>query len=69
MTDREKAIVMAYTGTAMLAGDNLGIFYEYLREILGRPVYTHELADPNMQALIEEKSKPDFLELCRKKEE
>lgn len=27
VTDREKAIVMAYTGYTMLAGDKLGIYY------------------------------------------
>jgi hypothetical protein len=44
MTDREKAIVSAYTGYAMLVGNKIGVFYEYLEEILGRPIMTHELA-------------------------
>lgn len=61
MTDREKAIVMAYTGTALLAGDKLNIFYEYLSELYHRPVYTHEI--PFLD--IKEKAKQDFLDLCR----
>lgn len=61
MTDREKAIVMAYTGTALLAGDKLNIFYEYLNELYHRPVYTHEI--PFLD--IKEKAKQDFLDLCR----
>lgn len=62
MTDREKAIVMAYTGYCMLAGDKLKVFYEYVGELLGRPVYTHEFADPD----IREKAADDFYKLCRK---
>ena len=61
MTDREKAIVMAYTGYCMLAGDKLKVFYEYVGELLGRPVYTHEFVDPDIQ----EKASNDFYKLCR----
>lgn len=61
MTDREKAIVMAYTGIAMLTGDKLNIFYEYLSELYHRPVYTHEI--PNLD--IKEKATQDFLDLCK----
>lgn len=61
MTDREKAIVMAYTGYCMLAGDKLKVFYEYVGELLGRPVYTHEFADPD----IRERASDDFYKLCR----
>ena len=60
MTDREKAIVMAYTGIAMLKGDKLDEFYDYLEELYGRPVYTHELVELD----ITEKAKPDFIKLC-----
>lgn len=43
MTDKEKAIVMAYTGTCMLIEDKFNIFHEYVEKLMGRPVYTHEL--------------------------
>lgn len=65
MTDKEKAIVTAYTGVTMLTGDKLSIFYEYIESILGRPVWTHELADKAVWNEIKEKSKVDFLRLCR----
>lgn len=68
MTDREKAIVMAYTGTVMLKGDKLAIYYQYIAEKMGRPVYSHELRSKEMQHAIEEASKPDFVELCRLEE-
>lgn len=62
MTDREKAIVMAYTGTCMLTGDKFQIFHKYVEDIMGRPILTHEigwLADA-----IKENSKADFMALC-----
>jgi hypothetical protein len=62
MTDREKAIVMAYTGACMLTGDKFQIFHKYVEKIMGRPVQTIEMgfiADE-----IKEKSKDDFMKLC-----
>ena len=64
MTNREKAIVMAHTGICMLEGEKLGVFYQYLNELYGRPVYTHEWVTLD----IKEKSKPDFLQLCKEEE-
>lgn len=65
MTDKEKAIVMAYTGVTMLAGDKFPIFHKYIEDILGRPVWTHELASEKVWKEIKEKSKEDFINLCR----
>lgn len=65
MTDKERAIVMAYTGVTMLTGDKLSVFYKYIEGILGRPIWSHELADLSIWKEIEEKSKKDFLNLCR----
>ena len=62
MTDRERAVIMAYTGFVMLAGDKLEIYYKYVESLLGFPVWTHEFlryADE-----IKERAKPDFLKLC-----
>lgn len=65
MTDREKAIVSAFTGIAMLAGGKFSIFHEYIEEKLGRPVWTHELADKDVWAKIKEASMEDFIALCK----
>lgn len=65
MTDREKAIVMAYTGICMMTGDRFQIFHKYVEDIMGRPIMTHEmgfLADE-----IKEKSQADFMALCSEK--
>ena len=62
MTDREKAIVMAYTGICMLAGDKFQIFHKYVEDIMGRPIWTHEMGLFTDE--IKEKSKADFMALC-----
>lgn len=68
MTKHECAVIMAYTGTAMLKGDGLSYFYSYLSGIVGRPVYTHEIpsvVDHYRNTVI----KDDFVSLCRNAEE
>ena len=61
MTKREKFIVMAYTGIAMLPFDD---FHEQVEKLMGRPVYSHEFALDLFINELKEKIKPDFLELC-----
>ena len=56
---------MAYTGVVTLKGNDLEIYYKYVKEILGRPVFTHELHDARVLEQIMEKSKADFLELLQ----
>lgn len=65
MTKHECAIVMAHTGICMLTGDDFGIYHEYIEKIMGRPVWTHELAIPEIAEEITQKSLNDFLELCK----
>ena len=64
MTDRERAVVMAYTGVAMLTGRKFNVFHKYVEELMGRPVFTHELVICADQ--IKNLAKPEFLELCGK---
>ena len=63
MTDNEKAVVMAYTGVCMLAGEKFSIFHKYVEDIIGRPIMTHEL--PWLEDTIKEKAKADFIALCK----
>lgn len=65
MTDREKAIVMAYTDYTMLAGDKVGIYYEYVREKLGLNALTHELAYQEVRDAIKEAAKEDFIAIAK----
>lgn len=69
MTDKEKAIVMAYTGICMLTGEKFGVFHAYIEDIMGRPVYTHELAIQSISDEIKEKSRDDFIKLCMEEQE
>ena len=68
MTNKEKAIIMAHTGICMLAGEDFDIYHEYIQEIMGRPVYTHELAEKSVMDEIAQKSRNDFIMICKKKE-
>lgn len=63
MTDKEKAVVMAYTGVCMLAGEKLRIFYEYVEDLLGIKITTLDLLW--LEDTIKEKSKADFIALCK----
>jgi hypothetical protein len=58
MTPREAAIVTAYTG--IFLGD-FGAFQEYVEEILGRPVWSHEFASEKLEIEIRERSRADFM--------
>lgn len=64
MTDREKAIVMAYTGVCMLNGDKFDIFHKYAEDLMGRPVYTHEFGLDLFANELKKKAEPDFIKLC-----
>ena len=61
MTKREAAIVSAYTG--ILMGD-MNDLHQYIEELLGRPVFTHELTDQALVNEIKDKAKPDFIAIA-----
>lgn len=65
MTNRERAIVMAYTKICMLTGENLKIFYDYAEEKLGRPVLDLHLALKSTWDELHIKSREDFVKLCK----
>lgn len=63
MTKHELAVIMAYTDIVTLTGDDLKYFYDYMSEIAGRAVYTHEfseIVDKYRKTVI----KNDFINLC-----
>lgn len=65
MTKRECAIVMANTGICMLQGEDFQIFHNYVEDIMGRPVFTHEMGLKRISDEIREKSAQDFYDLCK----
>lgn len=60
MTKREAAIVSAFTGIML---GNFSELHAYIEEIMDRPVWTHEMADPITMGQIKEKAKKDFIGL------
>lgn len=67
MTLEERVIVETYTVYCMTSGDERNAVYKYMEKLLGRPVYTHELAQKSVVKMLQEKSKDDFVNLCKKK--
>ena len=66
MTNRERAIVSAYTGKLMCDFDYL---HKYIEEKLGRPVSAHDMTTFEVEDEIRAKSREDFLSLCGMDEE
>lgn len=63
MTKREKIVVSAYTQILMC---DFGDLHEYIEELMGRPVWTHEIH--MLAEEIRRRSKKEFLEICGKEE-
>lgn len=61
MTQREGAILTAYTG--IMVCKTMDTYHKYVEELLRRPVLTHEL--PLLSAEIKEKARKDFIELMQ----
>lgn len=60
MTRREAAIVSAYSG--ILIGSFVE-FHDYVEEIMGRPVYTHEMGTSEVAQEIKAKAKADWIDI------
>jgi len=60
MTEKEGAIIMAYSGIIF---GSLKYIHKYAEQLLGRSIFTHEFADKKICKEIKEKSKNDFLKL------
>lgn len=59
MTIREGAILTAYTGINLCK--DFSEAHEYIEEIMGRPIFTHEL--PKFADEIKKKSERDFMKV------
>ena len=67
MAKHEAAVIQAYTGIAMLVGDDFPIFTKYCEDLFGHPIFTHEY--PDREEEIKKLSKPDFIKICKNLEE
>lgn len=64
---KERIIIEVYTGFCMTSSEERNAVYEYMQKIMGRPIFTHELAEKSIQEELREKSKADFIGLCEPK--
>lgn len=60
LTKEQAAVIAAYTG--YLIGQ-FSDMHEYIEKVMGRPVWTHEMASKTFMAALRERVKPDFLSL------
>lgn len=65
MTLKERVIVEAYTGYCMTIGEEREELYKYIVNTMGRPIFSHELADEEIISELHDKVKTDFIRLCR----
>ena len=56
----EKVVLSAYTGILMC---DMSEVHKYIEKLLGRSVWTHELASETLWKTIKEKAKSDFLKI------
>lgn len=63
LTREQAAIVGAYTG--VLCGP-FGDVHGYVERVLGRPVWTHEMASEEVMTAVRDAAKADFLAICAK---
>ena len=61
LSKEQAAIIGAYTG--YLAG-RFSDMHEYIEKVMGRPVWTHEMASKEFSNQLREASKRDFLSIC-----
>ena len=64
MMTREEAILLsAYTG--FLLAPDFSEVHKFCEDTLGRPIWTHEFADSDVQKEIQEKLRPQIMELVQ----
>ena len=61
MTKEERLIVTAYTGVMMVEQDE---FYDYLEQLMGRPILAKELSSEDFANSVIDAVKDDFMKLC-----
>lgn len=60
-TKKEAAIISAFTG--IMVGE-FKDFHEYVENLFGYSIFTHQFADKSFAEKIKELSRPDFMKLC-----
>lgn len=61
LTKEQAFIITAFTGVTTT---NFGDFQEYAEKLLGRPLFTHHFADPEIFGQLRKASRQAFIDLC-----
>jgi hypothetical protein len=64
LTKEQALLLSAYTG--ILLCDSFGDLHQYIEKIAGRPVFTHEMGHTKFMEELQEKLKPQILEIIYK---
>lgn len=60
MTEKEAAIVMAYTGIII---GSMSAFHRYAEKLIGHSIFTHEFSSKDLMNKIKKLSKEDFIKI------
>lgn len=60
-TPEQGAVISAFTGVLACS---YPVFHEYVEKLMGRPVFTHELASKEFEAELQRRARADFVALC-----
>ena len=63
MTNEEAILLSAYTGFLLVP--DFSDVHKFCEDTLGRPIWTHEFADQDVQKEIREKLRPQIMELVQ----
>ena len=63
MTKEEAILLSAYTGVLLVP--DFSDVHKFCEDTLGRPIWTHEFADQDVQKEIQEKLHPQIMELVQ----
>ena len=63
MTREEAILLSAYTGVLLVP--DFSDVHKFCEDTLGRPIWTHEFADQDVQKEIREKLRPQIMELVQ----
>lgn len=66
MKKREALVITAYTGTLLC---DFSDFQDFASEIIGRPIFTHEIAHGEILEELRKKTSKEFFEIMKNLEE
>lgn len=63
MTKKESLIISAYTG--FMVCKNFSDMHEFIEQVMERPVFTHEMGSEQFLKEVQERLKPQLIELIK----